>query len=348
LTEGRAWLARVLALGDAASPTNARAAALNAAGYLAILQGETRAAWAPLEESLGIHRDLGDIRGMARSLYTLGHAANDIGDWERARALLDESLESGRRVGDTTIQFIALYQRGRTAERVGDVPLAVHLHEHSLALRREQGDVWGVGWSLQSLGRLARLQDDVPRARSLLAEALTVFFRLADPRSCAFTLSELGAVAAAQQQAERAARLIGAADALVERLGMRWTPERTRINAQSLSTVTCLVGDAAVETSLAVGRALPLEDAIAQALADGPVAAAAPVLTDASDGKELTTREREVLALLVRGLTSKEIADVFVVSVRTVEHHRAQISAKVGARGRSALVAYARRRGLAS
>jgi hypothetical protein len=88
---------------------------------------------------------------------------------------------------------------------------------------------------------------------------------------------------------------------------MRWTPERTRINTRSLSSVRGLVGDAVVETNLAVGRALPLEEAIAEALAEAPIAAAAPGVTNASDEDQLTGREREVLALLVRGLTSKEI-----------------------------------------
>jgi DNA-binding NarL/FixJ family response regulator len=37
----------------------------------------------------------------------------------------------------------------------------------------------------------------------------------------------------------------------------------------------------------------------------------------------LTGRELELLHLLARGLTSKEIALALVVSVRTVEHHRA-------------------------
>jgi DNA-binding CsgD family transcriptional regulator len=59
----------------------------------------------------------------------------------------------------------------------------------------------------------------------------------------------------------------------------------------------------------------------------------------------LTDREMEVLRLLTLGLTSKEIATALQVSVRTVEHHRARLSAKLSARGRTELIALAARQG---
>ena len=59
----------------------------------------------------------------------------------------------------------------------------------------------------------------------------------------------------------------------------------------------------------------------------------------------LTHREVDVLHLLARGLTSKEIANALVVSVRTVEHHRANLTAKLGARGRAELLRCAARLG---
>lgn len=67
---------------------------------------------------------------------------------------------------------------------------------------------------------------------------------------------------------------------------------------------------------------------------------------DAPDGYEsLTSREKEVLSLLARGYTNQQIAEEFVLSVRTVETHRAHIMEKLGLRGRAALVQYAMRKG---
>ena len=61
---------------------------------------------------------------------------------------------------------------------------------------------------------------------------------------------------------------------------------------------------------------------------------------------ELSAREREVLRLLALGHTNQEIAEHLVVSVRTVESHRAHIMRKLRTRTRAELVAIALRGGL--
>jgi two-component system response regulator NreC len=55
----------------------------------------------------------------------------------------------------------------------------------------------------------------------------------------------------------------------------------------------------------------------------------------------LSDREREVLSLLALGHTNQEIADRLVVSVRTVEAHRAHILTKLRLSTRAELVRYA-------
>ena len=56
---------------------------------------------------------------------------------------------------------------------------------------------------------------------------------------------------------------------------------------------------------------------------------------------DLTPREIEVLSLLASGYTNPEIADQLVLSVRTVETHRANIQRKTGIANRAELIAYA-------
>lgn len=60
----------------------------------------------------------------------------------------------------------------------------------------------------------------------------------------------------------------------------------------------------------------------------------------------LTVREEEVLKLVAEGHSSKEIAQTLVISVKTVERHRANILQKLGLRDRLALTRYAIRAGL--
>jgi DNA-binding NarL/FixJ family response regulator len=61
---------------------------------------------------------------------------------------------------------------------------------------------------------------------------------------------------------------------------------------------------------------------------------------------QLTPRESEVVKLVAEGHTSREIADMLVISERTVERHRANALEKLGMRDRVALTRYAIRTGL--
>jgi two-component system response regulator NreC len=60
----------------------------------------------------------------------------------------------------------------------------------------------------------------------------------------------------------------------------------------------------------------------------------------------LTPREIEVLRLVAAGYTNPEIAESLVISIRTVETHRAAIHRKLNTTSRAEVVAFAREHGL--
>ena len=62
----------------------------------------------------------------------------------------------------------------------------------------------------------------------------------------------------------------------------------------------------------------------------------------------LTIREREVLKLIAEGISNKEIAGLLYISIRTVEHHRANIMQKLNIKQTANLVKYAIHRGYTS
>ncbi len=64
------------------------------------------------------------------------------------------------------------------------------------------------------------------------------------------------------------------------------------------------------------------------------------------DFSRLTNREREILQLIAEGYTSKEIANLLFISVKTVENHRANIMSKLDIHETAGLVRYAVRIGL--
>ena len=74
--------------------------------------------------------------------------------------------------------------------------------------------------------------------------------------------------------------------------------------------------------------------------------AAKPAVTEGHELEEITPREREVLALVGRGLSNGEIADELVLSPLTAKTHVARLFSKLDARDRAQLVVAAYENGL--
>lgn len=64
-----------------------------------------------------------------------------------------------------------------------------------------------------------------------------------------------------------------------------------------------------------------------------------------SNSEDLTTREKQVLTLVAEGKKSKDIAELLSISIRTVEHHRANIMKKTDIKNTADLIKYAIQKG---
>ncbi|WP_256757410.1 response regulator transcription factor [Cohnella sp. WQ 127256] len=62
----------------------------------------------------------------------------------------------------------------------------------------------------------------------------------------------------------------------------------------------------------------------------------------------LSDREKEVLALIAKGYSNKEISEQLILSVKTVESHKSNLMGKLGLKTRPDLVKYALKKGLLS
>src|SRR5947208_13098764 len=78
-----------------------RAKALIGAGRIATLQDDFIRAEALCREGLALYRELGDRRGSATSLSSLGYAALMRSTYAEARVLLEEALALFREMGNT-------------------------------------------------------------------------------------------------------------------------------------------------------------------------------------------------------------------------------------------------------
>jgi DNA-binding NarL/FixJ family response regulator len=98
---------------------------------------------------------------------------------------------------------------------------------------------------------------------------------------------------------------------------------------------------------VAVGGDALLSPAVTRRLISEFVARPPDVLA-AAGMESLTNREREVVALVARGLNNDEIAEAMVLSPATAKTHVSRAMIKLGARDRAQLVVFAYQSGLVS
>jgi DNA-binding NarL/FixJ family response regulator len=72
----------------------------------------------------------------------------------------------------------------------------------------------------------------------------------------------------------------------------------------------------------------------------------APGIPPQCDYSIPTRRERDILALLARGMTNKHIAEALCISTATVENHVRNIAKKLGLSNRTQVARYAWKHGL--
>jgi non-specific serine/threonine protein kinase len=196
LHEGRRRLGSLLALPGAEAPTLARAKVLDAAGALALYQGDMAATRALLGESLMLYRQQRHASGVAWVLFHLGWMSHDHQRERAARRFLREALDLFRVLDDRRGVARALNALGMVAMVEGDLDLACELHRESLDLSRAIGDGWAVAWALTNfatdLNTLAKIgRGDAHAARPLFEESLTIWSELGERRHLAFAQMNL-------------------------------------------------------------------------------------------------------------------------------------------------------------
>jgi DNA-binding CsgD family transcriptional regulator len=262
------------------------------------------------EEALKLSNQAGFGRGIRNSLLALSDLSYAEGDHEAARTLLNEALASARESGDRIHIASASAALGRLAVEGGDRAAAASWFQQSLSVSREVGDRRAIAEGLEDIARLA----------------------------------------AAMQRPADALRLAGGAAALREAIG---TPsrraERTRLDT-CLAWARTALGEAPAGKVWEQGRAGPLEDAITTGLdllaAPPPTEPVVPGSGWASQRRgsargpdALTPREREVAALMARGLSNRRIARELVISEKTAANHVGHILDKLALASRTELAA---------
>jgi non-specific serine/threonine protein kinase len=325
------------------------ALALHGLGLVANSQREHDRARLLFEESLEIGRELGEKGHMAEMLNWLGETARLQGDYERALSCYAQSIRLFVEVASWTGNYRVLHNVGYIAQSWGDHPHAIALFAEALAV--------------------------APRSKRLAAHSLASFsteLAIQDGSKSEHVLRE-------------AVRLIGATDALRELTGDRLDPSDRGPYDRDVAIVREKLGDDAFTAAWDEGKSMLLgeggfERVVAHAIEltaqyeeirreirsvddvtkllrppaeqvgrnDGvsPPTSLHPGPSGDRIGK-LTSREKQVIALVARGYSNREIAQELVITERTAEIHMSNVLSKLGLTSRSQVAVFAVEHGLA-
>jgi non-specific serine/threonine protein kinase len=330
------------------SPTPERLAALRAAGWLARLQGDPNEAAFLQTEALDGATRLGDDLNAAAALQELslielyrGNFGQGVEHIETALALL-RSNEADTPHGPQLVS-VALANVGQVTLANGDAHRAIAAAIEAIARQRALGYTWALGDTLRILGDALYESGELDRALDAYRESVELTRNEGDRRFLSNALAGVATVAVAHHQPIRATRLFAAVDRLRIAIGAGmeiWQRERYE---RALVRARAALPPERFEREWSAGTSLPLEQTIAEALADVDEPASAQDLP----GINLTAREVDVLRLVCEGLTDREIADILQIGPRTVNFHVTNLLTKFGLSSRTEVAVYALRNRLA-
>ena len=349
-TEGRAWLDRALNA-DGIVSDDVRTKALLVAGRTALFQADFGRADELAGEALPVARSGGDKAAIADALHVIANVIAQS-DMERARAYFEEALDLFRTIGHRAKTGWALCLMGVYASHgtLDDRERATGLLEEALTLFRSVGHTVGTATALGDLAYLAFERGDLVQAFPMARESIALRWELRDRWGLTGGIGGMAVLARLSGDYRRAARLSGASDALREAIGVPVDDLRRPLHERETAALREALTADVFATEWAAGRAMQLEQAVAEVMALNPVVAdrlESGRVDVSGAGATLTIREREVLTLLAAGRSNREIASSLSISERTVEHHVLHILAKLVLPSRTAAAAYAHTHGLA-
>ncbi len=192
--EGQAFLERALTVSKEVVAT-IRVEAICGAGFLALVQGDSEHAEGLLEQSLALFRNIGDKRGMAKSLRILGSLAGDRNSYGLARTLLEEGLALYYEMEDQNGIAYTREDLAQVLTSQGDYACARGLLEEDLLLYSALGKPYRTAYPLYNLARVLFLsRNDLAKANAMAKESLSLFQEVGNRRLIAYVLSLLGEI----------------------------------------------------------------------------------------------------------------------------------------------------------
>jgi len=343
-------LALFRALGD----RQGTAAALGSLALVTRSRGNVSQTRLLYEESLSILRELDDQWQLAETLFALARlfaAKGDQQDYRAAQSLCEECRILFHTLGDRRMVARVLMVQGHIAFDQRDYATARRLIQEGMPIVQALKDRRYSAMGLLVLGTVDAAQGNVAQGFLLCREALLQAREMGDKGLITTFLLQLATDVAMQGQAVLSARILGALAAIMETLGVPPFPFSRASYEYTVATTRAQLGEEPFAFAWQEGREMTLEEALVmpepapplhQPITDSlqPLPSRRP-LAPTAPPDELTAREVEVLCLLAQGLSNTQMAELLVISPRTIHAHIRSIYSKLGLTSRVAATRYA-------
>lgn len=319
-------------------------------------RGELQDAVRHWEECLEIAIDLGDTVTETQLLGNLGAVTSELQQFDEARTYLERGRELQRRLRLQSNLPYTLVNLGEVYRKIGLRAEARTTLAEALEMLGEMGNAMVEGHALNALARLELDERNVLAAAEVITESMWGALSTGDQHAIIDNAEVVAMLCSARGEHAPALELLSAASALRDELGAQPTPDQIR-EREDVERVAFAALDAAViEKAHATGKTLDADALARRAMtisrrlskpempSGGQRSVPAPPPVTNAYG--LTPRELEVLGLLSRGHSTRQVADALSISPRTAATHITNILGKMDVTSRTAAVALALRDGM--
>jgi predicted ATPase/DNA-binding CsgD family transcriptional regulator len=344
LAEARA--AQGLEICRAAGQESWMSAALNLLAEASLHSGQVGDAAARADQALTIARTAGDQWNEGYALGTMAAAAGQRGDLREAQRLGEAALDVMRDIDQQWGVARTLLGLADLARLTGDPGGAQRRYAEALGVLREVNARPEIARCLAGLGRIAMDQGEITLARQYLTESIGLSLSMGSRIGMIRGLEAFAALAGQEHRPDRAVQLAAAAAALREAAHL---PSRSAARTERLLAAADSLGPEVIARLWAEGSGLEASSAVELALTVPQHAAAGDGGDPSGSGANatspagLTPRERQIVALIVRGRSNRAIAEELVISPATAARHVANILLKLGFNSRAQVAAWAAR-----
>jgi non-specific serine/threonine protein kinase len=299
--------------------------------------GDFKGAFELCDQSIRMLRELGETSRLIPALLLQGVNATILGEFKVARDLIDEGLSMATALQNKHMVGMGLKFLGDLAFCENDYVFAESVYKQSMEQYLELGQTSDVGGIQCALGNAYLRQDELSKAVDVFQKSLGLQQSTINQRGIAECILGIGALAQTREMHKYAVQLLTAGVDLGGRGILYSNPVQRQVYKHSFEMAKLALDRGDFFDAQQKGQETTLEEA---------TALASIVLREAFDKKQpdkgymrgLTPRQQEVAMLIAKGKTNGEIADILVISKRTVEKHVANILAQLEFTNRAEII----------